>query len=370
MKTLRTFFTVIISLAFLTTYAQGDISGTILYHSEDGAPLPEVELQLFNADGEYVATSFTNDEGEYLFEDLEIGDYYIEASYDAEAGGATMQDAVMIMLHLMGVHELEGIEYLAADVDADGEITWDDHALVLLHFFTGEPFPAGDWVFEDIEHNIGDKEGGDDGDGGGNDNLGSSAGDVAGTWEPGQRDRRIAEAEYTPHSLVPQENTTLSVTASNNMTLTGAGIAIQYPASLVDVSNVTTPLQDAEVRIQNGQIMLAWNSANSVTLNKGEELLTMETTLLSETGETIRFTLGQKTSFAGENGSPVKNAKLNLPEMKQSQAMKINSLAPNPVFHEATLNFYMNRGGTAKVSLTDLSGKKVRTIESSQFSQG
>ena len=90
MKTLKTFLTIIISLAFLSTYAQGDISGSILYHDEDGAPLPEVELQLFNSDGEHVATTLTNDAGEYLFEDLEIGDYYIEASYDAEAGGATM----------------------------------------------------------------------------------------------------------------------------------------------------------------------------------------------------------------------------------------------------------------------------------------
>ncbi|MGM0567318.1 MAG: SpaA isopeptide-forming pilin-related protein, partial [Bacteroidota bacterium] len=260
MKTLKTFLTIIISVAFLTTFAQGDISGTMLYHNEDGAPLPEVELQLFDADGEHVATKFTNDAGEYLFEDLEIGDYYIEASYDAEAGGATMQDAVMIMLHLIGVHELEGMEYIAADVDADGEVTWNDHGLVILHFLTGQPFPAGDWVFEDIQHSVGAKEGGD---GGGDDNYGTSAGDVAGTWEPGQRDRRMTEAVYTPHNIIPREATSLTVTAASDMTLTGAGIVVRFPESAVAVSDVNTPLAGAETRIQNGEIVLAWNAANA-----------------------------------------------------------------------------------------------------------
>lgn len=369
MKTLKTFLTIIISAAFITAYAQGDISGTILYHSEDGAPLPEVELQLFDADGEYVATTLTNDAGEYLFEGLEIGDYSIEASYDADGGGATMQDAVMIMFHLLGIDELEGMEYVAADVDTDGEITWTDHNLVIQHFINGEPFPAGEWVFEDIEKSVGAKEGGDDED---TQDYGSSVGDVAGVWEPGQRDRRMTEAIYTPHSVIPREAMSLTITAASDMTLTGAGIAMHFPENAIAVSDISTPLAGAETRIENGKIMLAWNTsnANTIAINKGDALLTVETTLLTETEEKIRFTLGQKTNFAGENGSVVKNAKLNLPEISQSQNMKIRYLAPNPVVNDATLSFFMNRADIAEITVTDLSGKKVRTIAQKHYSKG
>jgi hypothetical protein len=348
-------------------YSQGDISGKIVYHNEAETPLPDVKLDLYDAEGNYYATTFTDDDGEYLFEGLDNGSYTIEPSYTAEGGGASMQDAVLIMLHLIGVHELEGIEAIAADVDADDEITWLDHGLVVLHFFTGEPFPAGDWVFEDITHTVGSKEGG------GDENYGSSAGDVAGAWEIGLYNRPMVEATYTAHSLMPNTAEALSVNATADIRINGAGLVINYPAAYLEVTSVATSLEGAEVREENGSILLAWTSADAepVQIAKGEELITFKASLTGDPQEALRFTLSSRSHLANAESKIIKGAAINLPEIKASANIaEITRIAPNPVHTSATVAFNLRKPGMVTIDVIDLSGKVVQTLASRYFAKG
>lgn len=371
MKTLKTLLTLFIALTVMSAAAQSDITGKIVYHNDDETPLPGVELQLFDADNNYIATTFTDDNGDYLFEGLENGTYSVEAAYDAEAGGVDMGDALLILFYLNGLYEFTPIEYVAADVTADGEVTWDDYFfLIINHFIFGEPIPGSDWVFEDITINLGAKEGGDDDD---DSKYGSSAGDVAGTWEPGQRTMPLVDASYKNYSLLENQSTNLSVFADKSLNISGAGLVINYPEEFINIESVSTSLSDAEVNVIGNQIRLAWtaNSKNMQSIEKGDELITIEATLHQATNESLKFNLSDESHFADAEGAILKGMALELPAVSENKnILTLSQVAPNPVISSSAINFYLAKPAFVEMQLVDLSGRVVEKLASQQFGEG
>ena len=373
MKTLKTLFTLLIALTVMSAAAQSDITGKIVYHNDAETPLPGVELQLFDADNNYIATTFTDDNGDYLFEGLDNGTYSVEAFYDAEAGGVDMGDALLILFYLNGLYEFTPIEYVAADVTADGEVTWDDYFFIIIdHFIFGEPFPAGDWVFEDIIINLGAKEGGDD-DGDDGDTYGSSAGEVAGTWEPGQRTMPMVDASYKNYSLLENQSTHLSVLADKSLDISGTGLVINYPGEFINIESVSTPLRDAEVNVIGNQIRLAWtaSSENMQSIEKGDELISIEATLKQSTDEILKFNLSNESHFADAEGTILKGMALELPAVSENKnILTLSPVAPNPVISSSVINFYLDKPAFVEMQLVDLSGRVVERLASQQFGEG
>lgn len=369
MKTLKTIFTIFITLIAFSATAQNDISGRIVYHNDAETPLPGVELELFDAEQNYIATTYTDDNGAYLFEGLDNGTYSVEASYDAEAGGVDMGDALLILFYLNGLYDFTPIEYLAADVTADGDVTWDDYFFIIIdHFIFGEPFPAGDWVFEDITFNVGAKADGDDGD-----NYGTSAGEVSGAWEPGQRSMPLVESAYKDYSLQANQMTGLTVTSNKSINIGGAGLVINYPGEFIRIESVGTPLDKAEVHIVNNQIRLAWTTtgANMLTLNKGQELLNIEAELIQSTSQPLNFHLSDESHFANAEGQLIKSASVELPAVSESRnILDLSRVAPNPMVSSARVEFYLAKTAHVEMQLVDLSGRVVENIASRTFGEG
>ena len=370
MKKIKTFLTVLIALLFLSASAQNDLTGTILYHDSTGAPLPNVELELYDAEGNYIATTSTDEDGEYTFSDLSAGTYNIEASYNAQAGGVTMGDATEILLYLAGVIDFTPVEKIAADVNADGEVTMDDHFFIVVnHFVFGEEFPAGDWVFEDITATVGTKENGEDD----THDYGNSVGDVQGSWEDGQRNNRFVETNHKTYKLSPQVINTVDITMENNHELSGAGIVITYPTEFIKVTDATTSLEGSEIAINNGEIRMAWTSRSKElkSLNNNASLMTLDVELLKETDKPVKFQLSNESHFSGEEGAIIKDAEVEMPAINQNKdIIKVNGVNPNPVRSTSQLHFTISDASTVRATLMDMSGQVVRTLTHRNFSKG
>ena len=104
------------------------ISGTI--QTSINKPIPGVSVQL---SGEVASSMLTNENGIYSFEDLPIGEYYIEATKTGDyINGVTLVDASLILQHATDTLSLLNDPYkvLAADIDLSQSITNTDGDLV------------------------------------------------------------------------------------------------------------------------------------------------------------------------------------------------------------------------------------------------
>lgn len=121
-------FSVLLSLGMKaqTRSFSGNVS------TEDGLPLSNVRIQIFDENGEGT-TEFTDNNGDFLFEDLNAASYSVEVSGQAgfSRQDITILDVLLMSQHILGVRPLPSVyKQLAADVNLSGGITTFDMILI------------------------------------------------------------------------------------------------------------------------------------------------------------------------------------------------------------------------------------------------
>jgi len=127
------------------------ITGKITYDDtlNPSQAISGVDLYLTTANGEPEDSTTTDQNGDYIFDYLSSGDYYLQPSTIKSWGGGNSTDALMIMQHFVNLYNLSGLKLMAADVDASGYINAMDALYVAQRLVLMiNSFPAGDWVFE------------------------------------------------------------------------------------------------------------------------------------------------------------------------------------------------------------------------------
>jgi hypothetical protein len=99
--------------------------------------------------GSIVFQTNTDSTGHYLFSNLLVGTYSLEANVTKPWGGVNSVDALLILKHFTGLVSLTGMRLEAADIDISGSVNSTD-ALLAVKRFVGmiSTFPAGDWKTE------------------------------------------------------------------------------------------------------------------------------------------------------------------------------------------------------------------------------
>lgn len=127
------------------------ITGKITYDDtlNPHQTLSDVDLYLTTANGEPEDSTTTDQNGEYVFEYLSSGDYYLQPSTNKTWGGGNSTDALRIMQHFVNLYNLSGLKLKAADVNGSGYVNAMDALYVAQRFvLLINSFPAGDWIFE------------------------------------------------------------------------------------------------------------------------------------------------------------------------------------------------------------------------------
>jgi len=339
------------------TQAQTDVNGQVLYHFKPNKPIPSVNLSLTDISGVVVATTTTELNGSYTFPNVPYGTYSMTAQTNISAGGVSMGDAFLMFLHLCNIYPFTPIQELAADVDGDGDVTWDDYWTVVIGWFVqGYPFPVGPWTFEDVTFTLtGTKT-----------NVptmgGSSAGDVNGTFVPATRDLTAIEATYTNKHA--DNNFSVEIYAKDVTEAAAMGMVISYPSSMVDVSNVSFQLGEPNIAVENGQIRLSWinqsNGSASVSPDMPVVVINGKTNS-NYNGSDIKFVIEPASHFCNYKGEEI-DTRYTLPLITNSGSY-LASNYPNPFSASTNITYSLPVDAKVNISLFNQQGQMVRVIK-------
>jgi len=335
--------------------AQANLNGKVLYHLNNNKPIPSVNMSLVDTAGVVVATSVSNMSGNYSFTNVPYGTYTLTASTSISAGGITMGDAFLMFLNLLGIYPFNPIQQLAADVDGDGSVTWNDYWTVVIGWFVqGYPFPTGPWVFQEMQLSItGTKT-----------NLptmgGSSSGDVNGTFVPSTREIAAVNANYIPE--YSGENFTVAIYANEITEADAMGMVINYPAELASISDVQCQLGECNMIVNNGQIRMSWvnQSNNSVAVDPSVPVITIKGSRIADLTTDIRFVINPESHFCNYKGDRIETS-FTLPIITSTGSI-LGANYPNPFRNQTTINFSLPAESKVNISLYNQQGQLVKVI--------
>jgi len=124
------------------------LSGSIQYPNSAHTPLNNVLLNLKNSSGITVATTLTNQTGNYTFIGLPDGAYTLHPSTTKSWGGVSAADVLLYKKHIAFISSLSGIFLASGDVNVSGDLTASDILIIRKRIATIlNSFPSGDWLF-------------------------------------------------------------------------------------------------------------------------------------------------------------------------------------------------------------------------------
>ncbi len=350
-------------LAWLSPiFAQNEIVGTVNYHDDPNSPVPEVVIDLFDMNNNLMQSTTTNDYGEYAFDSIPNGSYYLVSSTSLTPGQVTLQDAFLIMMHLFGIYDFTDYEFAAADVNGSGTITWSDYFIVLINYILqGQPFPVGDWQFESVQIDFYSRT------------LGTTdtatvwatgSGDLEGMWNPTGRSLPLISSTVSESIALSTETTELEISSNYSELISGFNLNIKYPSELMTITDIVGPDGNLSYAIDNGVLKIVWmdESENTGSHIYGDHLCTI---LVNQKNSVTNHQEMMSTDDLGmvldNNGMAVEGVEIKLPQIKTSEFNTANGAIayPNPVTNQLNINVVSSLDDSGILAIYDLSGKKV-----------
>ncbi len=342
--------------------AQNQIDGYVLYHNNVNVPIPEVNVGLYTLNGVFITSSETDDDGYFAFNNVADGSYRLRSATSLDPGGVDMYDAYLILLYILKLYNFTPIQFLAADVNGNGVVNLVDYVYIVVYYFIyGQPFPAGDWVFEEVIVNTASREG--------NGTVaGSSTGDVQGVWQPTGRDI-IDESllEYDDLlTLMPNETSSFYIRSHSLMSLAAYGLVFDINESAIDVLSVEPYGTNAEYAVIDGQIRIGWVNESIGELSSFDGNLARVTIRAREgAAGNASVMLNNESHIIDGSGEKVGYFELTAPAIKVQPVEQSSLLVyPSPAIDQATIEFVSESTGKARIKIVSLSGQVINSFES------
>ncbi|MDO9512757.1 MAG: T9SS type A sorting domain-containing protein [Bacteroidales bacterium] len=367
-KTVTILVAVIFSMSAFA--AQYTVEGYVFYHNDASKPLQGVNVKLLKMNGQLLQTVQTDATGKYTFFEVHTGNYKLSATSNALAGGINFEDSYLVLLHLLNIAPLNGVALLAADVNADGAVTWADYtAITVGYFLAGTPFSAGPWEFPTTTFVAGGKTG---------TNLGgTSTGDVNGSFQPNLTKQGMALLNETNGTLEVRslENIEIPVYAANSMMISGMGLVFEYNTKAFEITDIRSDLSDLQFNILNGQVRISWNdlTAHGISCFNNEALITIagRTTAEFSNDNSIGLNIGIESHVIDVSGRLIEGFKFSTPAIGWKENANLSHIIyPNPATQLATLEINSFTNTTCNIELYNLQGAKVLILNNQYLQEG
>jgi len=363
---MKNFFTLLAVLLIATLSSQSlnakDISGNVLYQGDINRPIGKVTVTLTNLETMVTQTYTTANDGYYLFSNVATGNYTLTGKTTLKSGGINYMDATLVFLNMLGMYQLSPMQKLASDVDGNNSISWNDYNLIMNYLLKGTPFPAGSWKFETVPFAVTNYKDYDP-----NKLGGTCSGDVGGTFVPMYYNiPALPVSQNGELSIVNGESFTSRIITQKELSITGTGVIINYPAELVQIESVEFKGHDYKFNIENGQIRLIWGNPNAtpINFNDGEAFVTLHGICKPAfTDElTATFSLDGNTTLIDVNNMEISKLQFASPVLKLGKAALKLSNYPNPFKTSTKLSVYTAEEGNAIIDIYSTSGKLMKHI--------
>lgn len=353
-------------------FSQNDLVGSYYYHGNEEIPMPNIDIELFDINNALIASTATDASGQFLLEGIPDGEYYLSPSTTLEAGGIDLYDALLVFYNISGWYELNEMQKEVADVDNDGVVSYADFVSIMVNYLLlGQSFPAGDWVFDDVEINFSSRSSS-------NDTISTwatSTGDVEGVWIPSGRDIAYLNNSYY-ESQSSEQNSTYSIKSDYNGIVNGFNLNLAYASDEINILSINGPDENFTYSIDdvNGEIKVAWlNENRGSSIVNGDDLFEVEVEYLNEIENSVKeiFTLLPEGTVLDYENNKMGDIEIKLPLLQNKQTVNVTVDAyPNPVVNMLNFNIQLNKQDQASLSVYNLNGKLVSYTENIVLHKG
>ncbi len=360
MKTNFTTFLAVAALVFfsLSLTGQNQISGVINYHNNPDKPIEDVNVSLYNDVNTLVASTTTNADGEYLFAGLANGTYTVVPSADFEIAGDGIQDAFMVLMHILGYNSLTGMQFMAGDVNEDETINMTDYIMILIGWLTGGNPPPGEaWEFESLTVNMAKAK----------DTVFSSGGtsdvDVDGSWTPGVKPGQSVEAYFT-ESIEMDAETEIAIPLNVNTDIPVAGLnlVMEFPAEYMQISSVSSSMGDVNYNVQGNVLRITWMDVENKNNYDPQITINANTSSWFVGDQKISVEIMEQSHMIDPKGSLIDNVEIEMPEFTAvSNSFSMGDMYPNPTNGQLNIDYEMEEAGSVKLEIYGMNGQLITT---------
>lgn len=359
---------IVLLLSNIVSQAQADsITGFLKYHGTWG--MENSTIFLHDETGNTIASATTNSQGHFVFQSVSAGTYTLTATTDLDPGGIDLADSYLILKYLFGLYTFTPIQFLAADVNGSGTVTWADYWTIVTGWFTyGYPFPVGDWVFEEETVTSGSR-----------DNVtisGSSSGDVTGNFQP-EKNFWLAISSTDDHETPIELGTNsipIKITAQEN--ISGFYLKLNIPDD-IDISGIESDLGDLVYNIADNTLVLLWTSQDPEEYLSARSTFTIK--VISQISRVpaneLSVMIDGSSHFINDKGELTSQVSLILPKpvfkiANQAIDSQEVTVYPNPCTNLININFTASGSNMAELILIDMTGRIVKTSSHTVLNDG
>jgi subtilisin-like proprotein convertase family protein len=361
------------------------VAGAI--NTEDADAVSEVEVEV---NGGLFATS-TDVDGLFTFDLAQGGDYTVAPSYDVNvANGVTTFDIVKITRHILGIESLDSAyKVIAADANNSASVTTLDIVSirkVILQIedsfsnntswrFVDAAYtfadPMNPWGFAEVV-NINNLEA----DALSTDFVAVKVGDVTGDAQTsfGSADDRTKNGAFAidAKEVAMTAGNTYEVTFTADAAVEGFQFTMNFDAKKVAFVGLAEGVATAEnfgfAKLNEGAITASWN-ADAAYDFAGAEVFTVSFTALEDVNLSEAVSINSRfTAAEAYAAGELQDVALTFSgSTTANYALYQNT--PNPFKGETVIAFELAEAGNAVVTIMDVNGKVVRTING-DFAKG
>ena len=342
------------------------ISGKVVYFSENAYPVSDVTLHMY---GDISTEVVTNTQGLYSFYDVPNGSNVCvtpSKPADSDIGEFTIltYDAALVAQVAVGLRQLTDYQTIVADVDKDGNIYTYDAALIASYAVGLPKLPSshvGEWVFipDSISYKSLDSD---------KTNQNFTAillGDVHGGWTPSQgmaRKGRRVYAQLQDMEASPGEEIIIPIWIEENQEMISCDLIFKYnPTVLKFIKVAKTELsQEFNLLYNRSQGKIRIGMYGIKPLNEEGELINLVFKVIGKPGQSAQLMLERYQI----NDRAVKTAsavfKINGRKLVNNFCLDQNY--PNPFNLETVIRYQIPKTGRVTIKIYNLLGQEIKTL--------
>ncbi len=360
---------------------EGQIAGTIA--TEAGDAVNEVEVQL---SGDRSSVYMTNATGTYAFTGLrEDFDFSVIPGKDLFHGnGVSTFDLILIQRHILGSQAIASpYAQIAADVNKSGNISTLDmiqlRRLILnagsrFENNTSWRFVAEDYVFPNPNNafatsfpevkNFNNLQGEEEAN-----FVAVKVGDVNGSamaYVQPRSDRGVTIDVVAPEVLKAGQTYSIALSSDELAAISGMQFTLQWAEGLelVDIASGVIGAEHMGVFTDERALATSWNQPSEVIADGELLTLSLKATTDVALSEALRLNsrLTRVESYDVATDE-VMSVFLSSSEAYTSDEAELYQNVPNPFVTETRIGFYLPSAGTAELTIRDVAGRVLRTID-------